>query len=210
MEAPIHECDVVRRQALRRLQKEINASYLQILLAIMLMLVVPGFIYKGLVLGYIGLLRVLYPYIIILPVIIGFYYFMRQSVDRPVLKKTLESLLKLEPLTNAYRTGRSFVEEAPPKDSKELINLRDRYTDFCQLAKTYKDVYESASKNPYNKYRNEHAALLNDVEDAYRQAQKELMLLERAYHLIETPQIIVAPSPISSQLLTAETGLERY
>jgi type IV secretory pathway TraG/TraD family ATPase VirD4 len=113
----------------------------------------------------------------------------------------IAALSELEPFAKAYRTHQSFVTKMPQKDS-ELIETRSRYSSLTKRAEIYKAKYETRANDelhPFPSQREEASALLNYIDDALRQIQKELSFIDGASHSSEEPQITTEPTQSLSQ-----------
>jgi hypothetical protein len=223
MKAKIHESDRARKEAIDQLYREAASSKLWsalLLLPFFPLLIIwwTDSLYRWW--GIDGTYVVMFSMALL--VILSFELY----TGRFAPLEEARALLELEPLIKAYRNCQSFVAENPPEESSEVIKSRDYYIRLAQLAENWKEIYEERFKYQIRRYQvrkckddgvtptslsNAAAfALLNDVDDALKQARKELLLLDKAYHSTETPRIIVAQSPISSPALGEQTGLERY
>jgi hypothetical protein len=126
----------------------------------------------------------------------------------------IQMLSECVPFYEAYRAGRLLQSERPPKSDFEQKELREKYHRSKEVIagqiKSHQQDKERLQGNGKRKEAEGMAALILDLEDAEKQLQKELALLERAYHQTQEPRVEMARPPIAAQERIEETGLERY
>lgn len=125
----------------------------------------------------------------------------------------IERLKKAAPFYEAYRSGRTTFEALPQK-SDERQRLRETYHQLKEAIeaqlKTHKEEKEFLQNNGKIEDAQGMAALILDLEDAEKQLQKELSIIERSFHPVQTPHVAAEPSPVGRIDPASETGLEEY
>lgn len=133
---------------------------------------------------------------------------------RFTLLNTIEALAAVEPFYTAYREGQTLITEETLKNSAKCHELRERYYQLKGAVETNINFHKERRQNLLNRGLNQEAhgetMILLDYEDAEKQLQKELAILERGYQPIQTPQVIADPPPVARTKPTRETGLEDY
>lgn len=125
----------------------------------------------------------------------------------------IERLTQAKPFYEAYRNGRTLSEALPQKND-ERQKLRETYHQLKEAIeaqlKKYKEEKEILQRDGKIEDAQGMAALILDLEDAEKQLHKELAIIERTFHPVQTPHVAAEPSPVGKIDPASETGLEEY
>lgn len=134
--------------------------------------------------------------------------------DRRAKLLEVNTLGESKPFAEAYRNGSILILEKSLRSESERRELREKYHRLKGLIenqirshKNQKEAFQYAGKIEDVQGM---TALIVDLEDAEKQLQKELALIERGYQPIQTPQVIADPPPVTRLKPSRETGLEDY